>query len=104
VAVCTAARWSSRGITRSAMRGLSQSNAAGAIDLDANPGDEGGFVACEVERGIGDVECGRKPPQRDRREEFRTACLVDRTARELGRQAGVRIEHGIDAVDADVVG
>src|SRR5947207_6192592 len=99
VAARTAMRWSTKGITRSAMRGLSQSNAAGAIHLDAYPGDEGGFVACQVEGGIGDVECGREAPERDRREEFRTARLVDGAARELGRQAGVRVEDGVDAVD-----
>src|SRR3954462_1440250 len=90
-----AARWSTRGITRSAMRLLSRSDAARAIHLDANPRNEGGFVAGEVQRRVGHVERGGKPPKGDGREEFRTPCIVDGPPRELSREARIGVEDGV---------
>ena len=80
------------------------SDAAGAVDLDADPADEGGLVAGQVERRVGDVQRRRKTPERNGGAELRAHGVVDRPAGELGRQAGVGVEHRVDAIDADVVG
>src|SRR6218665_649394 len=72
------------------------SNAACPVHFEAHAADERGFGAGQIEHGVGDVECGGKASQRDGGQELGAAGL--------GGQAGVGVEHGVDAVHADVVG
>lgn len=44
------------------------SDATCAVDFDADARDEGGFVAGQVQGGIGDVQRGRKAAQWNRRQ------------------------------------
>src|SRR4051794_20856918 len=76
LAPSAARRWSIRGITRSAIRLLSLGrtrdpsaqpkallDAAGTVHLDADAGDEGGLVAGQVQRRVGDVQRAREAAQ-----------------------------------------
>src|SRR5450830_1055255 len=78
-------------------------NAARAVNFNTHARDKGGFVAGQVQRGIGHVKRGGKAAQRNRGQEFVSARIVQRTAGKLGGQAGVGVEHRIDAVHANVV-
>src|SRR4051794_27332631 len=45
------------------------SNTPSSIHLDANPADERSFIRCQIQRHIGHIQRGRKPSQRNRRQE-----------------------------------
>lgn len=78
-------------------------NAARAVNFNTHARDKGGFVAGQVQRGIGHVKRGGKAAQRNRGQEFVSARIVQWAAGKLGGQAGVGVEHRIDAVHPNVV-